>query len=150
MRRREWALTRRAVVVHRTQLERNHDARELAGTHWLDHAPGFPNTIGGPLADGHVNEAWHQLLAEIGLEGDEKPGMLMHDLRHSKGTVMANEGEDLVVIQRTLGHAGSSITIDLYVGNVPKALRGAANRWDALLDAEPLTETTNGTEEAVL
>jgi integrase len=57
----------------------------------------------------------------------------MHDLRHSKGTIMSDEGEDLVVIQRTLGHARSSITADLYVGKVPKALRSAANRWDALL-----------------
>jgi hypothetical protein len=47
---------------------------------------------------------------------------------------MANEGEDLVVIQRTLGHAKSSITADLYVGKVPKALRSAADRWDILLD----------------
>lgn len=61
----------------------------------------------------------------------------MHDLRHSKGTLMANEGEDLVVIQRTLGHAKLSITADLYVGKVPKALRSAADRWDTLLDAAP-------------
>ena len=46
----------------------------------------------------------------------------MLDLRHSKGMLMADEGEDLVVIQRTLGHARSSITADLYVGRVPKAL----------------------------
>ena len=61
----------------------------------------------------------------------------MHDLRHSKGTVLSDEGEDLVVIQRTLGHAKSGITADLYVGNFPKALRKAADRWDALLDGEP-------------
>ena len=61
----------------------------------------------------------------------------MHDLRHSKGTVLSDEGEDLVVIQRTLGHAKSGITADLYVGRVPKALRKAVDRWDALLDGEP-------------
>ena len=135
--RREWALTRRAMVALRDQLDRNQLAQDLAGKRWKDHDLVFPNTIGGPLAEGHVNEAWHELLREIGLEGENKPRVRMHDLRHSKGTVMANEGEDLVVIQRTLGHAKSSITADLYVGQVPKALRGAADRWDALLDAEP-------------
>jgi hypothetical protein len=50
---------------------------------------------------------------------------------------MANEGEDLLVIQRTLGHAKSSITADLYVGKVSKALRSAADRGDALLDTVP-------------
>ncbi|MGE3913094.1 MAG: tyrosine-type recombinase/integrase [Chloroflexota bacterium] len=147
--RREWALTRRAVVALRTQLERNDDARELAGTRWKEQGLVFPNTIGGPLAEGHVNEAWHELLREIGLEGDGKPRVRMHDLRHSKGTVMANEGEDLVVIQRTLGHAKSSITADLYVGKVPKALRGAADRWDALLDGDPPAASDIDGKEAV-
>jgi integrase len=142
---REWALTRRAVDALTAQLARTETAREVAGSRWRDPVDKdgkpfklvFPNTIGGPLAEGHVNEAWHELLAEIGLESDDRPPIRMHDLRHSKGTVMANEGEDLVVIQRTLGHAKSSITADLYVGKVPKALRSAADRWDVLLDGEP-------------
>jgi len=132
--RREWALTRRALAAVGIALERNELARELAGNRWKDHGLVFCNTLGGPLSEAHVNEAWHALLASIGLEAEGKPPVRMHDLRHSKGTVMANEGEDLVVIQRTLGHAKSSITADLYVGKVPKALRSAADRWDALLD----------------
>jgi hypothetical protein len=47
---------------------------------------------------------------------------------------MADEGEDLVVIQKTLGHARASTTADLYIGRVPKALRSAADRYGALLD----------------
>src|SRR5215218_8614810 len=88
------------------------------------------------LHDSRVRAAWHELLRSTGLQGEGKPRVRMHDLRHSKGTNMANEGEDLVVIQRTLGHAKASITADLYVGKVPKALRSAADRWDALLDGE--------------
>jgi integrase len=132
--RREWALTRRALAAVEIQLDRNELAREVAGTRWKDHGLVFPNTLGGPLREGHVNDEWHALLASISLEGEGQQPLRMHDLRHSKGTVMANEGEDLVVIQRTLGHAKSSITADLYVGKVPKALRSAADRWDALLD----------------
>jgi hypothetical protein len=47
---------------------------------------------------------------------------------------MIDEGEELVVVQRTLGHARQSITADLYVGKVPKALRRAADRFGELLD----------------
>ena len=94
----------------------------------------FPNTIGGPLHEGHVNDAWHELLALIGLEGEGSQAIRMHDLRHSKGTLMADEGEDLVVIQETLGHAKSSITAGLYIGRVPKALQRAADRYGDLLD----------------
>jgi integrase len=132
--RREWALTRRGVAAIEAALAWKDQARAVAGSRWWERGLLFPNTLGGPLAQGHVNEAWHVLLREIGLEGAGKPTVRMHDLRHSKGTVMANEGDDLVVIQRTLGHAKSSITADLYVGKVPKALRSAADRWDALLD----------------
>ena len=46
---------------------------------------------------------------------------------------MIDEGEELVVVQRTLGHARQSITADLYVGRVPKALRTAADRYGGLL-----------------
>jgi integrase len=135
--RREWALTRRALAAVEVQLERNELSHQIAGDRWTDRGLVFPNSLGGPLRESHVNEAWHELLASIGLEAEGKPPIRMHDLRHSKGTLMANEGEDLVVIQRTLGHAKSSITADLYVGKVPKALRSAADRWDALLDAAP-------------
>jgi integrase len=135
--RREWALTRRALAAVEVQLERNDLARAVAGNRWKDHGLIFCNTLGGPLREGHVNDEWHALLESIGLEAEGLQPIRMHDLRHSKGTLMANEGEDLVVIQRTLGHAKSSITADLYVGKVPKALRSAADRWDALLDAAP-------------
>lgn len=60
----------------------------------------------------------------------------MHDLRHSKGTLMADEGEDVVVIQKTLGDAKSSITAHLYIGRVPKALQRAADRYGELLDSD--------------
>jgi len=154
--RREWALTRRALTSIEVQLERNALAREVAGEQWRDPVDRDGNTVrlvfcnsrGGPLRESHVNEAWHELLTEIGLEAEGKQAIRMHDLRHSKGTVMANEGEDLVVIQRTLGHAKSSITADLYVGRVPKALRSAADRWDALLDATP-EPAANDADEAV-
>ncbi len=57
-------------------------------------------------------------------------------LGHTKGTLMMDEGEELIVVKRTLGHANQSITADLYVGKVPKALRRAADRFGQLLDPE--------------
>jgi integrase len=146
--RREWALTHRALAAIEVQLERNGLARQIAGDRWTDRGLVFCNSRGGPLRQPDVNAAWHELLNSIGLETKAGPRIRMHDLRHSKGTVMANEGEDLVVIQRTLGHARSSITADIYVGKVPKALRSAADRWDALLDAGP-DAVTDAADEAV-
>ena len=108
--------------------------------------PGLPEHARGPLHEGHVNDAWHALLAAIGLEGDGRQAIRMHDLRHSKGTLMADEGEDLVIIQRTLGHAKASITADLYIGRVPKALQAAADRYGELLDPDAEQAPKSGGE----
>ena len=89
----------------------------------------FPNTRGGLLRQAHVNDAWHAMQQAVGL-----PENRMHDLRHTKATLMIDEGEELAVVQRTLGHANPSITAGIYVGRVPKALRRAAERYGELLD----------------
>ena len=104
------------------------EMRLVAGSVWEDRDLVFPNTRGGPLAENHVLVTWHRALKAAGL-----PRIRIHDLRHTKGTLMIDEGEELVVVQRTLGHARQSITADLYVGKVPKALRKAADRFGELL-----------------
>ena len=119
--------------------------RGVAGGRWSDHDLVFPNTRGGPLRESNVAKEWHELLMDLKLEGEGQQPLRMHDLRHSKGTLMADEGEDLVVIQKTLGHARSSITADLYIGRVPKALRSAAHPYGDLLD--PPGGTVEGAAE---
>jgi integrase len=146
--RREIPITRRLLAALDLQEERVRLLRLLAGDRWEEHGLVFPNSRGRPLREDHVLTEWHAVLREIGLEGEGKPSVRMHDLRHSKGTLMADEGEDLVVIQRTLGHAKSSITADLYIGKVPKALRRAAERWETLL-GEEAAASPNGAPEPV-
>ena len=126
-----------AVDALKSQRVRVAELRLLAGSSWADRDLVFPNRRGGPLAENHILVTWHRALERIKLP-DEKPfpRLRMHDLRHTKGTLMVDEGEDLVVVQRTLGHARQSITADLYVGKVPKALRRAADRFGELLDPD--------------
>ena len=57
--------------------------------------------------------------------------------------MLREAGETVPTVSEYLGHAKSSITADLYVGRVPKALRRAADRWGMLLNPaapEPLNE----------
>ncbi len=124
------------VAALKAQRARVVEMRLAAGSAWLDRDLVFPNKQGGPLAENHVLVTWHRALKAAGL-----PKIRMHDLRHTKGTLMADEGEDTVVIQRTLGHARQSITADLYIGQVPKALRSAADRFGALLGPDPAPDT---------
>ncbi|MDP8921702.1 MAG: site-specific integrase [Chloroflexota bacterium] len=125
------------VAALRAQRARVAEMRLVAGPRWRDRDLVFPNRDGGPLAENHVLVSWHRALKTITLpDGKPVPKIRMHDLRHTKGTLMIDEGEELLVVQRTLGHARQSITADLYVGKVPKALRRAADRFGELLDPE--------------
>jgi integrase len=130
-----------AIEALKAQRGRVAEMRLLAGPDWEDHGLVFPNHRGGPLAENHVLVTWHRALAKIELPGGKPfPKIRLHDLRHTKGTLMVDAGEELVVVQRTLGHATSSITADLYVGKVPRALRTASDRYGDLLD--PAKSTT--------
>jgi integrase len=105
----------------------------------------FPSGVGALLTQTPVRLEWHAVLTRIGLEG--RPGqarLRMHDLRHTKGTLMADSGEDTTVIQRTLGHSRQSITADLYIGQTNTAQRSAANRYDELLRQHAEEDDTDG------
>ena len=51
------------------------------------------------------------------------PRLTFHDLRHTYGSHLAQSGLDPVGVQRQLGHARPSITIDLYVHEFETARR---------------------------
>ena len=47
------------------------------------------------------------------------PRLRFHDLRHTKGTVLANAGVPPQIIQRRLGHSRIGVTMDLYAHKTP-------------------------------
>ena len=59
----------------------------------------------------------------------------MHDLRHTAASVWLGAGADPKVVQRILGHATASMTMDLYGHLIDQ------NLWDA---ARRVTEQTGG------
>lgn len=134
--RRELALPQFVVDALRRQHDTIVTMREVAGRRWRTEHPDicFPSHLGALLTASPVLKTWHVLLKEAKLEGQPGQARLrLHDLRHTKGTLMADAGEDTTLIQRTLGHARQSITADLYVGRVPGALRASAERYDEML-----------------
>ena len=46
--------------------------------------------------------------------GDRRPDFRVHDLRHTAASVWLAAGADPKVVQRVLGHATASMTMDLY------------------------------------
>lgn len=128
-----------ALRIQQARTQSLRDRAEQKRLVWDDAHPDlvFPNSRGGLLRENIVLVAWHRMLRSphVALEG--QPGQLplrMHDLRHTKGTLMADAGEDTITIQKTLGHASHHITADLYIGDTASELRRAADRYGDLFD----------------
>ena len=49
-----------------------------------------------------------------GLNGDGRPKLRWHDMRHMFASLLIAEGLDPVYVSRQLGHAKPSITTDVY------------------------------------
>jgi integrase len=84
---------------------------------WLFDAPGR-----GPLRESNWKRSvgWSAATAAAGLQG-----FRVHDLRHTAASVWLGAGADPKVVQRVLGHATASMTMDLYGHLVD------ANLWQA-------------------
>lgn len=91
---------------------------------WLFGAP-----YGGPLSESNWRRSvsWAQAKKTIG-----RPTLRPHDLRHTAASLWLSVGADPKVVQRVLGHATASMTLDLYGHLVDQNLWDAAGRMDSL------------------
>jgi len=80
----------------------------------------FTGSAGEPLHAKSVWREWRRIL-----NAAELPVIRPHDLRHTAGTLLREQGVDIKVIQETLGHSSISTTLDTY-GHVTPGLREQA------------------------
>ena len=107
---------------------------------WLFEAP-----HGGPLRESNWKRpaGWSAAAAAAGLRG-----FRVHDLRHTAASVWLAARADPKVVQRVLGHATASMTMDLYGHLVDANLWEAARAIGGILghlsrpDSETRTRTT--------
>jgi len=105
---------------------RAHRKRQVAeqlrlGDRWLNEWDlVFVGAQGEPLHPKAVWREWRRIL-----EAAQLPTIRPHDLRHTAGTLMREQGVDIKVIQETLGHSSISTTLDTY-GHVTPGLREQA------------------------
>jgi integrase len=53
-----------------------------------------------------------------------------HSLRHTFASLLLQQGESPVYVQRQLGHASIQLTVDCYGGWLPHANKAAVDRLD--------------------
>jgi integrase len=71
--------------------------------------------------------------ARKALGEDQLPRIRLHDLRHTRATLLLAAGEPVKVVSECLGHANAMITLTVYQHVHPGMGRQAADRFAALL-----------------
>ena len=61
------------------------------------------------------------------------PRIRFHDLRHTSASLMLNNGVDILVASRRLGHSKPSVTLDVYGHMLVTAQNEAAEKLEKLL-----------------
>jgi hypothetical protein len=61
-----------------------------------------------------VRRGLDEAVERAGLDGDGKPRLRWHDLRHCYASLLIGSGLDPVYVSRRLGHASASTTLDVY------------------------------------
>ena len=88
----------------------------------------FATPHGTLLNASNVTHAFQDALSRAGL-----PRQRFHDLRHAFATLQLEDGEELAVISRMLGHANFSTTANVFAHVTPDSLQRSADRMDGIL-----------------
>lgn len=75
-------------------------------------------TEGGPVHPGSIQRRWASQCHTLGLG----PGLRVHDLRHLYASTLIATGDNVLTVQRRLGHARASTTLDVYAHALGGAL----------------------------
>ena len=86
----------------------------------------FCNTAGSPLDPSVVSRAFKRVLKAAGLPPHHSP----HSLRHTFASLLLQQGESIQYVQRMLGHASITLTVDTYGKWLPMGNKAAVDRLD--------------------
>jgi integrase len=103
---------------------------------WLFQAP-----KGGPLSESNWKRSvgWAASVKKIG-----RPSFRVHDLRHTCASLWLGAGADPKVVQRVLGHASATMTMDLYGHLIDANLWDSAKRIGGISGAFQPDESSSG------
>jgi len=122
------ALPVETVAALKAHKARQNEARLKAGALWVDHGLVFATPTGQPIHPANVQRNHAKLQARAGV-----PRIRFHDLRHTHATWLITGGQPITSVSERLGHAKSSITLDIYAHAVTATQDRAALAVSALL-----------------
>jgi integrase len=97
----------------------------------------FPAPNGGPLRNTNFRRrTWNRAVKAAGV-----PGLTPHGLRHTAASLAVDSGANVKAVQRMLGHATASMTLDVYADLFDESLDQVAYRLDAAYSASAVAST---------
>ncbi|MCT6836113.1 MAG: site-specific integrase [Bifidobacteriales bacterium] len=97
--------------------------KEIDGCRQEDYV--FRASQGGPInVHNWRSRIWRKTLKLVGMENE---GITIHSLRHSYASIAIANGADVKTLQRQLGHASATITLDTYAELWPERLNEVAD-----------------------
>ena len=114
-----------ALKAHKIQQNME---RLAVGDKWEDHDLVFTTSIGKPIDCKTDYRHWHRALANADL-----PMKRLHDARHTAATLLFDQGLDIEVIRRFMGHSSVLLTSKTYVHHSARQLRAAASTINKML-----------------
>jgi integrase len=104
----------------------------------------FTSTRDAVLRGGNYRGRHFQSAVEKCQKDDETfPTITPHDLRHTAASLAISAGANVKAVQRMLGHAKASMTLDVYADLFDDDLYGVADRLDAAIIKTSTTRKTS-------
>lgn len=100
---------------------KQNETRLRLGEAWEDNDLLFPGAHGQPSDSGTDHRQWCRALANAKL-----PIKRLHDARHTAGTLLFDQGVDIEVIRRFLGHSSIVLTSKTYVHHSARQIEKAS------------------------
>jgi integrase len=94
------------LAEHRGEVN---ELRRFVGDRWQDHGLVFPSQVGTPLEERNVLRRFQKVCESIGL-----PRLRLYALRHTRASLLINEGVHPKRISERLGHSSIKLTMDTY------------------------------------
>jgi integrase len=129
--RRSLSLDPETVAVLRAHRARQAKEKLVAGPAWTDDDLVFCNEFGEPLHPNRFTRSFRTAVGQAGV----RP-IRLHDLRHTWATLALQAGVHPKVVSERLGHATTSITLDIYSHVQPELDAQAASTVAQLFSAD--------------
>ena len=94
----------------------------------------FADSRGGVLRHSNYrNRTFASAVQKCQADDDAFPSITPHDLRHTAASLAISAGANVKAVQRMLGHAKASMTLDVYADLFDEDLDGVADRLDTAI-----------------